>query len=107
MLELTRANRWLKCIELSGTQLKEEEKKAVRAQLAANAIQRPEINGENGRVKGGIDPLTWQPPGEVEVLEEMTAIKPSDPLEVDIDNLEVSATNQNLYQMFLTVKLHF
>jgi hypothetical protein len=35
----------------------------------------------------------------------MIAIRPSDPLEVAVDNLEVSATNQNPYQMFLIMKL--
>jgi hypothetical protein len=106
MLELTQANPWLTSIELSGTQLQEEQKEAVRAQLAANAIQRCEINVENGREKAGIDPLTLQRLGEVEVLQEMIAIRPSDPLEVGIDNLEVSATNQNPYQMFLIMKLY-
>jgi hypothetical protein len=106
MLELTQANPWLTSIELSGTQLEEEQKEAVRAQLAANAIQRSEINVENGREKAGIDPLTLQCLGEVEVLQEMIAIRPSDPLEVGIDDLEVSATNQNPYQMFLIMKLY-
>ncbi len=106
MLELTQANPWLTSIELSGTQLEEEQKEAVRAQLAANAIRRSEINVENGREKAGIDPLTLQRLGEVKVLQEMIAIRPSDPLEVGIDNLEVSATNQNPYKMFLIMKLY-
>jgi hypothetical protein len=46
MLELTQANPWLKSIELSGTSLDEEQKEAVRAQLAANAKQRSKTNVE-------------------------------------------------------------
>jgi hypothetical protein len=107
MLELTQANPWLKSIELSGTQLEEEQKEAVRAQLAANAKQRSEANVETVREKASIYPVTLQAPGEVEVLQEMLAIRPSDPLEVGMDNLEVSATNQNPYQIFLIIKLHF
>ncbi|CAK9872616.1 unnamed protein product [Sphagnum jensenii] len=88
MLELTQANPWLKSIELSGTQLEEEQKEAVRAQLAANAKQRSEANVETVREKASIYPVTLQAPGEVEVLQEMLAIRPSDPLEVGMDNLE-------------------
>jgi len=100
MLELTQANPWLKSIELSRTQLEEEQKEAVRAQLAANAKQRSETNVETVREKASIYPVILQPPGEVEILQEMLAIRPADPLEVGTDNLEVSATNQNPYQMF-------
>jgi hypothetical protein len=107
MLELTQANPWLKSIELSGTLLEDEQKEAVRAQLVANAKQRSETNVEIVREKASIYPVTLQPPGEVEILQEMLAIRPSDPLEVGTDNLEVSATNQNPYQMFLIMKLHF
>jgi hypothetical protein len=107
MLELTQANPWLKSIELLGTQLEEEQKEAVRAQLAANAKQRSEANVETVREKASIYPVTLQAPGQVEVLQEMLAIRPSDPLEVGMDNLEVSATNQNPYQIFLIIKLHF
>jgi hypothetical protein len=106
MLELTKANPWLKSIELSGTQLEEEQKEVVRAQLAANAKQRSETNVETVREKGSIYPVTLQPQGEVEILQEMLAIRRSDPLEVGMDNLEVSATNQNPYQMFLIMKFH-
>jgi hypothetical protein len=97
MLELTQANPWLKSIELSRTQLKEEQKEAVRAQLVANAKQRSETNVETVREKASIYPVTLQPPGEVEILHEMLAIRPSDPPEVGMDNLEVSAANQNPY----------
>jgi hypothetical protein len=107
MLELTQANPWLKSIELSGTQLEEEQKEAVRAQLAANAKQSSEANVETVREKASIYPVTLQAPGEVEVLQEMLAIRPSDPLEVGMDNVEVSATNQNPYQILLIMKLHF
>jgi hypothetical protein len=107
MLELTQANPWLKSIELSRTQLEEEQKEAVRAQLAANAKQSSETNVETVREKASIYPVTMQPQGEVEILQEMLAIRPSDPLEVGMDNLEVSATNQNPYQMFLIMKFHF
>jgi Ran GTPase-activating protein (RanGAP) involved in mRNA processing and transport len=107
MLELTQANPWLKSIELSGTQLGEEQKEAVRAQLAANAKQRSETNVETVREKASIYPVTLQPPGEVEVLQEIPAIRPPDPLEDGINNLEVSVTNQNPYQMFLIMKFQF
>jgi len=107
MLELTQANPWLKSIELSRTQLDEEQKEAVRAQLAANAKQSSETNVETVREKASIYPVTLQAPGEVEVLQEMLAIRPSDPLEVGMDNVEVSATNQNPYQILLIMKLHF
>jgi hypothetical protein len=107
MLELTQANPWLKRIELSGTQLEEEQKEAVRAQLAANAKQRSETNVETIREKASIYPVTLQPPSEVEILQETLANKPSNPREVDVDNVEVSATNQNPYQMFLIMKIHF
>jgi hypothetical protein len=100
MLELTQANPWLTSIELSGTQLEEEQKEAVRAQLLANAKQRFETNVETVREKASIYPVTLQAPGEVEVLQETLAMRPSDPLEVGMDNLEVSATNKNPYQIF-------
>ncbi|CAK9219605.1 unnamed protein product [Sphagnum troendelagicum] len=92
MLELTQANPWLKSIELSGTQLEEEQKEAVRAQLAANAKQRSEANVETVREKASIYPVTLQVPGKVEVLQEMLAIRPSDPLEAGMDNLEECST---------------
>jgi hypothetical protein len=107
MLELTEANPWLKSIELSGTQLGEEQKEAVRAQLAANAKQRSETNVETVREKASIYQVTLQPPGEVEILQEIPAIRPPDPLEDGINNLEVSVTNQNPYQMFLIMKFQF
>jgi hypothetical protein len=97
MLELTQANPWLKSIELSGTPLEDEQKEAVRAQLAANAKQRSETNVEIVREKASIYPVTLQPPGEVEILQEMLAMRPSDPLEVGMDNLEeCSASTINM-----------
>jgi hypothetical protein len=91
MVHLTQANLVLKSIELSMAQLGEGHREAVKAQLAANAIKRSGTNVENLREKALHNPMMSQFSGEIEVPQEIVECRPSDSLEIGLDNLGVSA----------------
>jgi hypothetical protein len=91
MLQLTQANLFLKSIELSTAQFGEGHIEAVKAQLAANAIKRSGTNVQNLREKALHNPMMPQFSVEFEVAQEILESKPSDSLEIGLDNLEVSA----------------
>jgi hypothetical protein len=91
MLHLTQANLSLKSIELSTAQFGEGHIEAVKAQLAANAIERSGTNVENLREKALRNPMMPQFSVEIEVPQEILESKPSNSLEIGLDNLEVSA----------------
>jgi hypothetical protein len=91
MLHLTQTNLVLKSIELSMAQFGEGHIEAVKAQLAANAIKRSGTNVENLREKALHNPTMPQFSVEIEVPQEILQCRPSDSLEIGVDNLEVSA----------------
>jgi Ran GTPase-activating protein (RanGAP) involved in mRNA processing and transport len=89
MLHLTQANLVLESIDLSTWQFGEGHIEAVKAQLAANAIKRSGTNVENLRERAVHNPMMAE--FEVEVPQEILECRPSDSLEIGVDNLEVSA----------------
>jgi hypothetical protein len=91
MLQLIQENPYLKSIELSRAQFEEGHREAIKAQLAANAIKRSGRNVENLREKALHNPMMPQFSVEIEVPQEILECRPSDSLEIGLDNLEVSA----------------
>jgi hypothetical protein len=110
MLHLTQANLFLKSIELSMAQFGEGHIEAVKAQLAANAIERSGKNVENRREKALHNPMMSQFSVEIEVPQEILESKPSDSLEFGLDNLEVSACESKsiirLLDFEITIKMN-
>jgi hypothetical protein len=94
MLHLTQENLSLKSIELSTAQFGEGHIEAVKAQLAANAIKRSGTTVEDLREKALHNPIIPQFSLEIEVPQQILESKPSDSLEIGLDNLEVPV-NQN------------
>ncbi len=105
MLHLTQANLSLKSIELSVAQFGEGHIEAVNSQLAANAIKRSGTNVENLREKALHNPMMPQFLDEIEVPQEILECRPSDSLEVGLDNLEVSACESKSITRFLDFEI--
>jgi hypothetical protein len=105
MLHLTQANLSLKSIELSVVQFGEGYIEAVKAQLAANAIKRSGTNVENLREKALHNPMMPQFLVEIEVPQEILECRPSDSLEIGLDNLEVSACESKSITRFLDFEI--
>jgi len=101
MLHFTQANLSLKSIELPRAQLGEGHIEAVKAQLAANGIKRSGTNVENLREKALHNPMMPQFSVEIEVPREILECRPSDSLEIGLDNLEVSACESKSITMFI------
>ncbi len=105
MLHLTQANLFLKSIELSMVQFGEGHIEAVKAQLAANAIKRSGRNVENLREKALHNPMMPQFSNEIELLQEILECKPSDSLQIGLDNLQVSACESKSITSFLDFEI--
>jgi hypothetical protein len=105
MLHLTQANLSLKSIELSVAQFGEGHIEAVNSQLAANAIKRSGTNVENLREKALHNPMMPQFSVEIEVPQEILECRPSDSLEIGLDNLEVSACESKSITRFLDFEI--
>jgi len=105
MLHFTQANVSLKSIELSRAQFEEGHIEAVKAQLAANAIKRSGTNVENLREKALHNPMMPQFSVEIEVPQEILECRPSDSLEIGLDNLEVSACESKSITRFLDFEI--
>jgi len=102
MLQITQANLSLKSIELSRVQFEEGH---IEAQLAANAIKRSGTNVENLREKALHNPMMPQFSVEIEVPQEILECRPSDSLEIGLDNLEVSACESKSITRFLDFEI--
>jgi len=105
MLHLTQANHSLKSIELSVAQFGEGHIEAVKAQLAANAIKRSGTNVENLAEKALHNPMMPQFSVEIEVPQQILECRPSDSLEMGLDNLEVSACESKSITRFLDFEI--
>jgi hypothetical protein len=101
MLQFAQGNPSLKSIGQSTDNLPEGHIKAVNAQLAANAIKRSGTNVENLREKALHNPMMPQFSVEMEVPQEILEYRPSDSLEIGLDNLEVSACESKSITRFL------
>ncbi len=101
MLQFAQGNPSLKSIELSTENLPEGHIEAVKAQLAANAIERSGTDVENLREKALHNPMMPQFSVEMEVPQEILEYRPSDSLEIGLDNLEVSACESKSITRFL------
>jgi hypothetical protein len=77
----------------------------VNSQLAANAIKRSGTNVENLREKALHNPMMPQFLDEIEVPQEILECRPSDSLEVGLDNLEVSACESKSITRFLDFEI--
>ncbi|CAM6056741.1 unnamed protein product [Sphagnum tenellum] len=95
MLQFAQGNSSLKSIELSRAQFEEGHIEAIKAQLAANAIKRSGRNVENLRKKTLHNPMMLQFLDEIEVPQEILECRPSDSLEIGVDNLEENEVMQN------------
>jgi len=105
MLQSAQGNSSLKSIKLSRAQFEEGHIEAIKAQLAANAIKRPGRNVENLREKALHNPMMPQFSVEIEVPQEILECRPSDSLEIGLDNLEVSACESKSITRFLDFEI--
>jgi hypothetical protein len=105
MLQLAQGNSSLKSIVLSRAQFEEGHREAIKAQLAANAIKRSGRNVENLREKALQNPMMPQFSVEIEVPQEILECRPSDSLEIGLDNLEVSACESKSITRFLDFEI--
>jgi hypothetical protein len=101
MLQFAQGNPSLKSIELPMKNLPEGHIEAVKAQFAANAIKSSGTNVENLREKALHNPMNPQFSVEMEVPQEILEYRPSDSLEIGLDNLEVSACESKSITRFL------